>query len=128
MQLTRPEQTVSGVWSWQRASWRWRAGAQRSSAVGGLGFEGRVSSSGSRERHVKERGLDDVDGGVSSTEFKSKSILSGLNLESSAWCQLVGGFEGNKVGDGDDFRGRQRQALVTDWTGSGGSGGFKGQG
>lgn len=103
-------------------------GAPRSNAVGSLAFNGRVSRTGSRECHAKERGLDYVDGGVSSTEFKSKSILSGLNLESSAWCQLVDGFEGNKVGDGDDFRGKQRQALVTDWTGSGGSGGFRGQG
>lgn len=38
----------------------------------------------------------------------------------------VDGCEGNKVGDGEYFRGNQDQVLVADRIGNGQSGGFRG--
>lgn len=57
----------------------------------------------SRECQVKELGLYFVGGGVPSIEFNSRSVLSDLNLESSARWQFVDGFEGNKIGIGRVF-------------------------
>lgn len=87
------------------ASWRWRAGGTtQQSAVGTQGLRG-CQGTGSHECQVKECGLNFIGGGVSSTECKSRSILSGLNLESSLWRKLADGFEGNKIGDQEYFRG-----------------------
>lgn len=44
-----------------------------------------------------------------SIEFNSRSVLSDLNLESSARWQFVDGFEGNKIGIGRVFH-RQTEA------------------
>lgn len=88
-----------------------QGGTTQQSVVRSLGFKESLSRDRQSQCQVKEFGLYFVGGSVSLTELMSGSILSGLNLESSAWWQLVDGLEGNKVGDGE---GNQEQALVID--------------
>lgn len=98
-----------------KAAWLWRARCTAQQCfVGGLGFKKRISRVDSCKCQGKELGLYFVGGSVSSTEFNSRSVLSDLNLESSAWWQFVDGFEGNKIGIGRVFH-RQTEAGFGDW-------------
>lgn len=100
-------------WSWQ----------QRLPAVGGQGAQHSnvlleawglrrgCQGTGSHACHIKGLGLYFVGGGVPSTEVKSRSVLSDLNLESSAPWQFVDGFEGNKVGDKESISEANRDRI-----------------
>lgn len=73
-------------------------GAQHSEVLSqAWGFRRGCPGTGSRECQVKERNLYFVGGSVSSTECESRSILSGLKLESSAWWQLWMDVRGTRL-------------------------------
>lgn len=73
-------------------------GAQHSKVLSeAWGLRRGCPGTGCHECQVKESNLYFVDGSVPSTECESRSILSGLKLESSAWWQLWMGWKGTSL-------------------------------